>query len=180
MYSKWSSILIKVPWKSSNSQDESKKAIQVPVQATMLSLYSFVFTIIMLKFIDIYMTNNQFPLIIVAITLLFTSTQLPLILALTIKHSKKQKPKPNIPNKPMFYDNHDSDDHGTEMMNVVCKKSIHKSFSLNDLTDAGGSIQKTFSLNDLTDGLVIATAALTDELRNDCSFSCPNFQNINI
>ena len=91
------------------------------------------------------MTNNQFPLIIVAITLLFTSTQLPLILALTIKHSKKQKPKPNIPNKPMFYDNHDSDDHGTEMMNVVCKKSIHKSFSFNDLTDAGGSIQKTFS-----------------------------------
>ena len=69
------------------------------------------------------MTNNQFPLIIVAITLLFTSTQLPLILALTIKHSKKQKPKPNIPNKPMFYDvDHDSDDHGTERMNVVCKK----------------------------------------------------------
>ena len=143
----------------------------------MLSLYSFVFTFIMLKFIQQYMTNNQFPLIIVAITLLFTSTQLPLILALTIKHSKKQKPKPNIPNKPMFYDNHDSD--GTEMMNVVCKKK-KKSFSLNDLTDAGGSIQKTFSLNDLTDGLVIATAALTDELRNDCSFSCPNFQNINI
>ena len=93
----------KVPWKSSNSQDE-KKSIQVPVQATMLSLYSFVFTIIMLNFINKYMTNNQFPLIIVAITLLFTSTQLPLILALTIKHSKKQKPKPNIPNKPMFYD----------------------------------------------------------------------------
>ena len=148
----------------------------------MLSLYSFVFTFIMLKFIQQYMTNNQFPLIIVAITLLFTSTQLPLILALTIKHSKKQKPKPNIPNKPMFYDNHDSD--GTEMMNVVCKKkktgSIQKSFSLNDLTDAGaGSIQKTFSLNDLTDEL-IAPAALPDELRNDCSFSCPNFQNINI
>ena len=142
----------------------------------MLSLYSFVFTVIMLKFIQQYMTNNQFPLIIVAITLLFTSTQLPLILALTIKHSKKQKPKPNIPNKPMFYDNHDSD--GTEMMNVVCKKK-KKSFSLNDLTDAGGSIQKTLSLNDLTDEL-IAPAALPDELRNDCSFSCPNFRNINI
>ena len=169
MYSKWPSILIKVPWKSSNSQDESKKAIQVPVQATMLSLYSFVFTIIMLKFIDIYMTNNQFPLIIVAITLLFTSTQLPLILALTIKHSKKQKPKPNIPNKPMFYDvDHDSDDHGTERMNVVCKKKK---------TDS--TIQKSFSLNDLIDEL-IAPAALADELRNDCSFSCPNFQNINI
>ena len=166
----------KVPWKSSNSQDE-KKSIQVPVQATMLSLYSFVFTIIMLNFINKYMTNNQFPLIIVAITLLFTSTQLPLILALTIKHSKKQKPKPNIPNKPMFYDNQDSDDHGTERKT---DSTIQKSFSLNDLTDAGGSIQKTFSLNDLTDGLVIATAALTDELRNDCSFSCPNFQNINI
>ena len=135
----------------------------------MLSLYSFVFTIIMLKFIDIYMTNNQFPLIIVAITLLFTSTQLPLILALTIKHSKKQKPKPNIPNKPMFYDvDHDSDDHGTERMNVVCKKKK---------TDS--TIQKSFSLNDLIDEL-IAPAALADELRNDCSFSCPNFQNINI
>ena len=141
----------------------------------MLSLYSFVFTVIMLKFIQQYMTNNQFPLIIVAITLLFTSTQLPLILALTIKHSKKQKPKPNIPNKPMFYDNHDSDDHGTEMM--MKTGSIRKSFSLNDLTEAG--IQKTFSLNDLTDEL-IAPAALTDELRNDSSFSCPNFRNINI
>ena len=126
----------------------------------MLSLYSFVFTVIMLKFIQQYMTNNQFPLIIVAITLLFTSTQLPLILALTIKHSKKQKPKPNIPNKPMFYDNHDSD--GTEMMNVVCKMK-----------------KKSFSLNDLIDEL-IAPTALADELRNDCSFSCPNFQNINI
>ena len=103
-------ISSKVPWKSSNSQDE-KKFIQVPVQATMLSLYSFVFTMIMLNFINKYMIDNQFPLIIVAITLLFTSTQLPLILALTIKHSKKQKLKPNIPNKPMFYDD-DSEQQG--------------------------------------------------------------------
>ena len=151
----------KVPWKSSNSQDE-KKSIQVPVQATMLSLYSFVFTIIMLNFINKYMTNNQFPLIIVAITLLFTSTQLPLILALTIKHSKKQKPKPNIPNKPMFYDDDDNseDASGIEMSDDVCKKTV---------------LQKSFSLNDLT-GL----ASALPEVRNDYMFSCPNFQNINV
>ena len=152
----------KVPWKSSNSQEE-KKSIQVPVQATMLSLYSFVFTIIMLNFINKYMTNNQFPLIIVAITLLFTSTQLPLILALTIKHSKKQKPKPNIPNKPMFYDDDDDnseDASGIEMSDDVCKKTV---------------LQKSFSLNDLT-GLVSALP----EVRNDYMFSCPNFQNINV
>ena len=44
-------------------------------------------------------------------------------------------------------------------MNDICKKTV----------------QKSFSLNDLSDGL-----AALPEVRNDHMFSCPKFQNINV
>ena len=53
----------------------------------------------------------------------------------------------------------DSEDGGFEM-NYICKKTVQKSVSLNDLTTYG--------------------LAALPEVRNDHMFSCPNFQNINV
>ena len=71
---------------------------------------------------------------------------------LTIKHTKNQKPKPEIPNKPMFYDSEDDDIDS----NINFKQKINAK-------------KRWSSLNDLS----IPIPPIIIQINNDIISSCP-------
>ena len=104
----------------------------------MISMYAFLTAVVLLSIAKQYLNNNAFPWILIGISNLNSTIQLPLILALTIKHAKRQKSKPKIPNKPVFYDSEPEeisvDVNGTRdnVKKIKMKKRI-RSHSLNNL-----------------------------------------------
>ena len=94
-----------VPWKSTKSNETEKNDISIPVKATSISLAISVFSISMVSVyakIFNHFENVHWPFYILMI--IVKMILCPILLVFTIKHSKNNKPKPIIPNRPMFYD----------------------------------------------------------------------------
>ena len=95
-----------VPWKSLGKQEVevNNEKISIPVRATLIS-----FSLMLLNFFACiayikYIHSENFIWIFCIGYLFSKMIVFPCVLGLTIKKSKNVKPKPAIPNRPLFHD----------------------------------------------------------------------------
>ena len=100
-----------VKWKSSNEQDYQ---FTIPISAAVFSFVSSAFLVTMMVWIMVMIDKNegQSHMKIKTVFETWSSIQMPIMLALTIKAAKKKKPLPKIPQKPMFHDDENDEEAG--------------------------------------------------------------------
>ena len=107
-----------VPWKSVGKQEVNNEKISIPVRATLIS-FSLVLSTFLAVFAYIkYLHSENFNWMFCITNLLTKMILVPCVLVFTIKQSKNVKPKPAIPNRPIF---HDCElDNGLYNYHVIC------------------------------------------------------------
>ena len=95
-----------VPWKSLGKQEveENNEKISIPVRATLISLSLMLFNFFACFAYIRYIHSENFNWIFCIVNLFSKMIVFPCILGFTIKQSKNLKPKPAIPNRPIFHD----------------------------------------------------------------------------
>ena len=107
-----------VPWKSVGKQEANIEKISIPVRATLISFSLMSFTFFVVIVYIKYLHFENFIWLFCIAVLLTKMIIFPCVLVFTIKQSKNVKPKPTIPNRPIF---HDCElDNGENNYNVFC------------------------------------------------------------
>lgn len=104
-----------VPWKAQYDEFD----YNVPVAATLISLFAALSCMGILN--TLFNGFGLAILILPNVPFIFSSILLPLLLGLTIRTRREQKPKPQIPQGPCF---HDSDD--TEMEDIPAEQDAEE------------------------------------------------------
>ena len=95
-----------VPWKSLGKQEVevNNEKISIPVRATLISFSLMLFTFFAVVAYIKYIHSENFNWIFCIANLFSKMIVFPCVLGFTIKQSKNVKPKPAIPNRPIFHD----------------------------------------------------------------------------
>ena len=95
-----------VPWKSLGKQEVevNTEKISIPVRATLISLSLMLLNSFACVAYIKYIHSENFSWIFCIANLFSKMIVFPCVLGFTIKQSKNVKPKPAIPNRPIFHD----------------------------------------------------------------------------
>ena len=95
-----------VPWKSLGKQEVevNTEKFSIPVRATLISLSLMLLNSFACVAYIKYIHSENFSWIFCIANLFSKMLVFPCVLGFTIKQSKNVKPKPTIPNRPLFYD----------------------------------------------------------------------------